>query len=149
MIGSDAAGYFVLVTGAAFEEAHGGQRCQKPGKFGDFGDIGLAEEEGFFWVEAAGEEIERDVHCIAAAFGGVEERRHRMVVGDEIEGFAFVLQFDGRLHHPEIVAHVQRTGGLDAGQNSHAEKLKGFPVWTQPQKLRFFLSIVFLGRNMF
>jgi hypothetical protein len=37
-----------------------------------------------------------------------------MVVGDEVEGFAFFLKRNGRLHHPEVVSYVQRARGLYA-----------------------------------
>jgi hypothetical protein len=33
------------------------------------------------------------------------------------------LEGDGGLHHPEIISEVQRAAGLDAGQNSHEDKL--------------------------
>ena len=40
--------------------------------------------------------------------GRVEERRHGMVVGDEVERFAPVLKLDCRPHHAEVVADVER-----------------------------------------
>ena len=73
------------------------------------------KKHGFGGVEAAGEEIEGDVHCVFAALLGVEEGGHRVVIRDEVVGLAFVLQFHRRLHHAEIVADVQSAGGLDAG----------------------------------
>ena len=42
-----------------------------------------------------------------------------MVIGDEIIRLAFVLEFNGRLHHAEVVAYMQRAGRLDAGKNPH------------------------------
>lgn len=42
-----------------------------------------------------------------------------MVIGNEIKCLALVLEFNGRLHHAEVVAHVQRAGRLDAGKNPH------------------------------
>ena len=38
---------------------------------------------------------------------------------DEIIRFALVLEFNGRLHHAEVVAYMQRAGRLDAGKNPH------------------------------
>ena len=40
-----------------------------------------------------------------------------MVIGDEIDGLALLLHLDGRLHRAEIIAEMQRAGGLDAGEN--------------------------------
>src|SRR5258706_16220040 len=48
-----------------------------------------------------------------------------MIIGDEIKGLAFVLQLDGRAHHPEIIAQMQRAGRLDARKNSHARQVNG------------------------
>jgi hypothetical protein len=41
-----------------------------------------------------------------------------MQVGNEIKGFAFVLQFYGWLHHSQIIAEVEGAGGLDARKNT-------------------------------
>ena len=49
-----------------------------------------------------------------AALGGVEQRGHRVVVGDEVERLALFLQLDGGLHHPEVIAEMQRARRLDA-----------------------------------
>ena len=43
-----------------------------------------------------------------------------MVVRDEIERLALLLQLDGRQHRPEIIAQMQRAARLDAGENPHA-----------------------------
>ena len=43
----------------------------------------------------------------------------RMIIGDEIKRFAFVLQRDRRLHHAEIIADVQDAAGLNAGKDAH------------------------------
>jgi len=115
VVGGEAAGQFVLVAGATFEQAHGGDGGEQPGEFGDGGDIGLAEEEGLGGVQAAGEEIQGGVKGVLAALGGVGEGGHGMVVGNEIKGLALFLELDGGLHHPEIIAQMERAGGLNAG----------------------------------
>jgi hypothetical protein len=45
-----------------------------------------------------------------------------MVIGDEIERFALVLQRDRRPHHAKIIANVQSTAWLEARQNAHGSK---------------------------
>ncbi len=100
---------------AVFEHRHWREGGEQPREFGDFWHVALLEENGFGGVEAAREEIEGNVEGVFAALLGVEEGGHRVVICDEVVGFAFVLQFHRRLHHAEIVADVQRAGGLDAG----------------------------------
>src|SRR6516225_12398246 len=47
-----------------------------------------------------------------------------MVVSNEVKCLPFILQFDRRFHHSEIVPQVQRPGRLYARQNSHLRKLE-------------------------
>jgi hypothetical protein len=42
-----------------------------------------------------------------------------MVICDEIKRFALYLKRNGRLHHAKIIADVQSTAGLNAGENAH------------------------------
>jgi len=62
-------------------------------------DVGLAEKEGFGRVEAAGEKVEGHVARIAPQGIGIMQRGECVEVGDEVKGFALVLQFDRGLHH--------------------------------------------------
>ena len=41
-----------------------------------------------------------------------------MVIGDEVEAFVIVLQFDVLLDRAEVIAEVQLAGGLDAAEHS-------------------------------
>ncbi len=68
----------------------------------------------FFGIKAAREKIQRHVQSVFAPFIRVEQRGHRMIIGDEIKRLAFFLKFDGRAHHPEIISEMQRAAGLDA-----------------------------------
>jgi len=74
----------------------------------------LAEENGPFRVEAAREKIQRHIQRVLAPFLRVEQRRHGMVVRNEIERLTLFLELEGRAHHPEIIAEMQRAAGLDA-----------------------------------
>src|SRR5205823_1400003 len=73
----------------------------------------------------AREKIQRHVQGVFPPLPGVEQRGHRVVIGDEIERLSPVLELDGRLHHPEIISQVQRAGRLDARQNSHGQRVMG------------------------
>ena len=125
MVGGNAFGNLIFVARAAFEQTHRRYRAEQPRQFGHFRHIGLFEKHRFLRVEAAGEEIERDLEAVPAPLSGVEQRSHRVIVGDEIKRLASFLKLDGRLHHPEIISQMQRAGGLDARQNSHEQRLVG------------------------
>ena len=42
-----------------------------------------------------------------------------MVVGDEVERLALVLEAHGGLHGAEVVAEVEFAAGLEAGEDAH------------------------------
>jgi len=75
----------------------------------------LPEERRALGVQAAGEKIQGHVEGILPALRGIKERGHGMVVGDEIQGLAPGLQFNGGPHHAEIISEVQGAAGLNAG----------------------------------
>ena len=60
---------------------------------------------------------QRICHALAQE-GGIGRLGEGMQVGDEVEALVAGLQLDRRLHHPEVVADVQRAGRLNAGQNA-------------------------------
>ena len=118
MRGNFTLGEVILVRVAVFKHWHGSQARQKPGEFGDFGDVALAKEHGFGRIQAAGQKIEGYAARIFP-----QERRfvnggQGVIVGYEIEGFAFVLPFDAGPHHSEVVAEVGSPCGFDAGENA-------------------------------
>ncbi len=115
MIGRKALGDFILVTGGTLQQAHRGNGAEHPGQFRHLRHVGLAEENCFVGVETAGQEIQRHVQRILPALGGIKQGGHRVIIGDEIESLAVVLQLDCGAHHAEIIAKVERAGGLDAG----------------------------------
>src|SRR2546430_8331681 len=92
-------------------------------QLGHFRHVVMFEEHRLLRVESAREEVKRHLKRVLAAFPGVEQRRHRVIIRDEIKRLPFLLKLDGRLHHPEIVSQMQRAGGLYARQNSHGRKL--------------------------
>ena len=119
MVGLEPFGELVLVAVAILQHRHGRERGEQPGQLGDFGHIALTEEHRLGRIQSAREKIQRHILRILAPLLCVIERGHRVVVGDEIIGLALVLELDRRLHHAEVVAHMQRAGRLDAGKNPH------------------------------
>src|SRR5215831_19646468 len=70
-------------------------------------------------IESARQKIECHAAAVRAQHFRVAQTCERMVVGNKIKRFALGLQRDGRPHHAKIIADVQSTAGLNAGQNSH------------------------------
>jgi hypothetical protein len=70
-------------------------------------------------IESARQKIECDAAAVCAQHFRVAQTRERMVIGDKIKRFALRLQGDRRPHHAKIIANVQGTAGLKAGQNAH------------------------------
>ncbi len=77
--------------------------------------VTLPKQNGAGGIQAAGEETRRRFEGEPAQIVRLGHRGERVVIGDEINRAIALLQFDRRLHHPEIVAQVQRTRRLDAG----------------------------------
>ena len=115
----------VLVAVTTPQQAHWRDRRKHPRELGDFSHVGLPPKNAAGGIEAAREEIQRDIERELPALRGVRERRHRVVVRDEIERLALLLELDGGQHRPEVVAQMQRARGLDAGQNSHGARAYG------------------------
>src|SRR5688572_26671180 len=99
---------------AFFQEAHGCESGKQPGKFGNLWHVRLPKEYGFLRVKAAREKIEGNIKGVSAAFRGIKQGCHGMIVGDEVKRLAPFLQLDSGFHHPKIIPKVKRAGGLDA-----------------------------------
>ena len=118
-VGRDALGDLVFEAVGALEQPHGRERAEHPGKFADLGHVTLAPEDAFGGIEPAGEPIESDAEGIVTAELGVGERRHRVVVGDEIEALVVALGSDGRLHRAKVVAQMKDARRLNSGKSAH------------------------------
>ena len=88
------------------QQTHRRQRAQDPRKLAHLRDVALPPEYAFFRIQTAGEPVESDLERVAPAFGRIENRRHRMIVGDKKEAFAVLLGFDRGSHRTEIVSDV-------------------------------------------
>ena len=105
---------FVFEGMRLFQQRHRRERGENPREFTDFRHVGLAKENGFFRVKATREKIQRHRQRIFPPLLRVEQRRHRMIVRDEIKRLALILKRNGGLHHPKVISEVQRAAGLDA-----------------------------------
>ena len=47
-----------------------------------------------------------------------------MVVCNEVKGIAFILEADGGLHRSEVIADVEFSAGLEAGEDAHCCELE-------------------------
>src|SRR5205823_14597233 len=72
-----------------------------------------------FGVQSAGEEIERHSATVLAQSDRIAQAGERMIIGDKVERFAFVLQGDRRPHHAKVIANMQNADRLNAGKNAH------------------------------
>src|SRR5262249_5028400 len=89
-----------------------------------------------FGIESARKKVDRDALAVCAQCFRVAQTGERMIISNEIKRLTLGLERDGRLHHPEVIADVQRAAGLDAGKNSH-----GFVVCHSEQSRR--ISVLF------
>ena len=108
----------VLVGVRPLEQAHAGDRREDPGQLGHLGHVRLAEEGRLRGVEAERQVVEGDVADVLAQERGVLDRRQGVVVGDEVEALALVLQRDVLPDGAEVVAEVQLARRLDAGEDA-------------------------------
>ena len=75
----------------------------------------MPKKRGALGIEATRQKIERDAPAVLAQDFRIAHTGERVVIGNEIECFAFGLKRDSRLHHAEIIADVQNTTGLNSG----------------------------------
>jgi hypothetical protein len=75
----------------------------------------VPKKRGAIGIESARQKIERDALAVFAQRFRIAQARQRVIIGNEIECFAFGLKCDSRLHHAKIIADVQNTAGLYSG----------------------------------
>ena len=97
----------ILVAVAPLEQSHRRHRRKQPGQFRHFRHIRLLPEDRLLGIESARHEIQRHVEEFFRRCSAVEQRRHGMVIRDEIKRLALVLKLDGGPHHAEVVSEVK------------------------------------------
>jgi len=100
----------------AVQQSFGGDAGQQPGAFGDFGDIGLAEEDGLLHVQAQGNPAGSHFVNQRLQFLAVRRGGEGVQVRDKIHAQVFLGEGKGGAVHAEVVADVRVAGRLDAGQ---------------------------------
>jgi hypothetical protein len=66
-------------------------------------------------IESARQKIERHSSTIFPKNLWIAQAGQRVIIGNEIECFAFGLKRHSRLHHSKIIADVQGAAGLYSG----------------------------------
>ncbi len=141
-VGDEAVLHLVLVGEAVFEVGDGREAVEDPRELGDGGHVGLHEERRVRRVEAEGEVVEGHVERVAAQRLGVAQAGERVVVDDEEERrvavHATVLVDLLRALHvlaqrAEVVAEVERAGGLDAGDDDRGGHTKAMASMVNDQ----------------
>ena len=112
-------GDLVLVRSRLLQLADRAHRREYPRELIHLGHGALQEEHRTLGIEAAGEEIDRELTRVSAKIRRALDRGHRVVVRDEVECLALILQPHGRLHRAEVIADVKFPAGLQPGQNAH------------------------------
>ena len=84
-------GHLVLVAVAALEQAHGSHRAQEPSQFGVLRRVRLLPEHATIGIEPGRQPIEGHIQGVLPTLRRIGQRRHGMVVGDEIVSLALIL----------------------------------------------------------
>ena len=97
--------------------AEGDVALHDPTELAVLAHVALREHGGDIGVEPDGEEHRGESHGGVADDAGLLGDRERVEVDDAVEGVAFVLSADPVLQCAEVVAEMDVTGRLHAGQN--------------------------------
>ncbi len=73
----------------------------------------MLKKRGALGIESAGQKIERDAAAVLTQCFRIAQTGERVLVGNEVERFAFGLKCDCRLNHSKVIADVQNTAGLN------------------------------------
>ena len=103
----------------AFEQSDRRHGIEYPGEFAHLRHVRLTEKYRPVKIDAAGDEIEREVDYPFPERLRIRVGGERVVVGDEKETLAFVLKCADLADRPEIISEVRRAGRLYSGQYSH------------------------------
>ena len=146
----------VLVRVGAFEQAHAGDGGENPRQFAHFRHVGLAEEAAPSpgrgrargsrgprrgrCRRGCAARVARPAPCSwrprRASFSSASlQRCQGVVVGDEVEALAAILQLDVLLDRAEVVAEVQLAGRLHAAEDAVVGSRN---VWTSFARGLFF-----------
>ena len=124
--GLDAVGELVLVRVRALEQPHAGHGGQQPGDLGHLRHVALPEEDRPPGVHPQGEVGRRQLPDVRAQFLRVVDRRQRVVVRDEEEVLAGLLEGgDVLADGAEVVAEMGSAAGLDPREEGRRGGLGG------------------------
>jgi hypothetical protein len=108
-VGRNAVGGLVLERVRALEQAHRRDGREVPKELGDLGNVRLPEQRRDARIEPEREVVEGHVAGVLAHHVGAADGGERVVVRDEEERLALVLQVEELLQRAEVVADVKLT----------------------------------------
>ena len=121
-----------LVGGVALQPGNGRDHRQQERKLRVLLDVGLAEDDALFRVQASAHPIFDHFVDVAADLGGVGVVAGQGVpVGHKKVGFFRVLQFHPVFEHAEVVAKVQGPRGPHAGNSARFAVHQQSPFLTE------------------
>ena len=100
------------------EQPFGSSAGQDPHQLKNFRDSALAIKNDVLGIQSQRQPSSHRLVDKPAQFFGITNRRQAVIVGDEKIGMMRRCQFERRPDGTEVVAHVDLTGGLDAGQHN-------------------------------
>lgn len=113
-------GGLVLELGHAGELPEHGEAVEHPGDLGVLGHMRLDKQGGSLRIDAAGEELGKQLQRLAAQFCGVLAHGDGMLVHHTVDAVILVLKLNPVPHGAQIVAQVNFAAGLNAAENSFA-----------------------------
>ena len=127
---------FLLELRHAVQPPHPGDTVEDPGELGVAGDLALVEDDVALRVDAARDEGSRDLADLARQIRLDQRRGQRMHVDDAIDAIVLVLKLDEALERAEVIAEMQVSGRLHAGEDKFLKSLHPPPLRTEAGPLR-------------
>ena len=111
-------GGLVLELRHAPQLAHVGDRVEDPHELGVRRHVALHEDDGALRVDARGEEQVDEVDRVAPQLGALLAHGDGVQVDDAVDAVVRLLHGHPVADGAEVVAEVQRAGGLDAAEDA-------------------------------
>ena len=110
--------HFVLIGMRLHEERYGDEALEYPRELGVLRDARLLKDDDLLRVDTDAEVVEDDVDYVGAQERCVLHGGQGVVIRDHEHAVVLLIGIKERLKRAEIVADVERAGGLEAGEQS-------------------------------
>src|SRR3989344_430028 len=112
----EAARFFVFVGMREFQEGHGDEGVEYPGKLCVLGDLRLLEDDDSLGINSYGKIVTDDISDIFPEFFGIFESRQGVVIRHHQMAFVPFVHVNKRLKHAKIVPYMECSRRLEPGQ---------------------------------